>query len=160
MPLRSVRQRGAAVALVLVAACSDPTAVSIPAIPDDAATEVTFGSRRLILEAYLWRDFMPGPDMDARGLNAMVRARAVDQGPQLPAGLRIDFVWFRNGDAVWALVPQPDSTSSLPAVVGSMSRGGPEWEVGALVDVVARLRDAEGREYFLRADDQRIHATH
>lgn len=127
-----------------------------------AATTATLEGARYGIETYLWRDFMPGPDVGAGGrpLLASVRVSTADGGA-FPAAVTIDSLWVVNGDAVWgtpAREEQPRGGHG-PATVEVMGRGGPAWGPDVRVDVVVRLRHAGGATALLRAPAQPIART-
>lgn len=129
-----------------------------PPTLENAPSRVTIGGSELKLEAYLWRDFQPVSPPDGKPLIAVLRVRTADGG-RLPDGIRVDQVSIVYNDDVWSAPVEEEFPSAQPSVLEVVAREGPKWQPGISVDVVVRIRDAEGRVYWLRAADQPIHRT-
>lgn len=115
---------------------------------------VSFGGQTLVLESYLWRDFMPVAPREGRPLAAVLRLRA--RGEPVSRAVRVDSAWVIWGDQVWATAPTADAPSGGDMEL--LARGGPRWPPGTEVDVVVRLRERNAYA-FLRAARQRIRRT-
>ena len=147
---------------VLVAtACSDAT--TAPRASSElleAPTAVSVGTRSLVLEPFVYRDFMPGGPVGGTPMIAGLRIRATDGAP-LPRTLRADSVWVVAGPHVWAtLAGEHRFSDTAPFTYESVARDGPKWAPGTHVDVIVRVRDGDGTARLLRAADQVVHATH
>ena len=113
----------------------------------------------LTLTTSLWRDFMPISPPDGKPLIAVMQIRT-DDGSPVPAGIAADPSWGIYGDEVWSSFVEPRPRSETGPIYEVVARNGPKWGPGVSVDVVVRLRDAEGRVVLLRAEKQPITATH
>lgn len=116
------------------------------------------------LETYLYRDFMPGPDVGANGrpMIAVARVTVDDDTATFPAGVTVDRMWIVNGNEVWETMPreeQPRGSSGKAETIEVVGRDGPRWGPGITVDVVVRLRGPGGATTLLRAAAQPIHRT-
>lgn len=131
-----------------------------PAALRAAPTTATVAGADLTLSAYLWRDFMPGPDApeDGSGLLGALYVQPAE-GAALPAGVRADAVFVVDGDETWAATPEVAADVDLYNRLALRVSDGPAWDVGRRVDVVVRLRDGGGETHLLRAADQPIHRT-
>ncbi|PRX18429.1 TetR family transcriptional regulator [Actinoplanes italicus] len=122
------------------------------------------GDYPVTVSVRLHSDLMPGirsndplfRDIDSRNrLSATVRV-ATDKKRILPSHLRADRILVVHGDEVWVapLVEAPATRTSreFSAGVGL----GPRWEPRSLVDVVVRLRAADGSSGLIRLIDQVI----
>jgi hypothetical protein len=116
--------------------------------------QVTFGGQTLVLESYLWRDFMPVAPKEGRPLAAVLRLRA--RGEPVSRAVEVDSAWVIWGDRVWATAPKADAQSGGDREL--LARGGPRWPPGTEVEVVVRLRERNAYA-FLRAPRQRIRRT-
>ena len=147
---------------VLAAACAG-TATSPTPQPSDLASaplQVTLGGRVLSLEASLWRDFMPISPPDGKPLIAAARVKS-DNGSPVPATIVAETLWVLNGNETWSATPREERPRSDTAPVYEVvARDGPKWSPGAMVDVVVRLRDGDGRTALLRVARQPIQATY
>lgn len=118
------------------------------------------GGRTYQLESFLWRDFMPGPDVGSNGrpLIATVRVGTSDKS-LMPVDVVVDGMWVVNGDEVWRATPREEQPRSEPTKFEVVARDGPRWGPGITVDVVVRLRASGGENAFVRAAGQPINRT-
>src|SRR5690349_3885232 len=129
----------------------------------NAPTMITIDNRALSLSAYLWRDFAPGTvGVDGTGLMVAFKVASADKQP-LPSGIRLERAWVLFREEVWEVSDLRGGTAaqsqnkdtwikcSNSPVCEITVRGGPKWGPGVYVDVVVRLTDKEGKEYFLQA---------
>jgi hypothetical protein len=143
------------------AACTDITAPP-PHRPAselrEAPTSIVVEGKALVLETYLWRDFMPIAPRHGRSLIAVMRVKTSD-GSTVPASVAADGAWVVLEEDVWATEVAEEYPRGVVAPdYEVVARGGPTWGPGVSVDVVIRLRH-EGRELRLRAADQPIRRT-
>lgn len=132
-----------------------PAAV-VPVPPEilAAPTQIAIGSTTLRLTTYLWRDFQPGASTDAT-LLARLQLQA-DAGSAIPSGLKVDKAWVVLDSQAWVTAPRQEGPLPNTSTLVVISRGGPAWGVGALVTVVAQVRDGGNNSYLLRAAPQKI----
>ncbi len=129
-----------------------PTPNQLRSAPD----RISVASQTYALEAYLWRDLMPGPQGKLKPLHAVIRASP----QQLPVGaqarpLRIDRVWLIQGEAIWEAGAGLAGEGPIRTI-----DDGPLWDVGGRVDVVALvLNTAWGGVYLLSAPNEVIRRT-
>lgn len=146
-------------ALGISGCARDPSASVAPVYPVPpeilaAPSQIAIGSTTLRLATYLWRDFMPGPTA-TQPLLARLRLQA-DGGSAIPPGTQIDKAWLVLDNEAWISVPQQEIPPQDASMLDVMSRGGPEWPVGAMVSVVVQIHDAANNSYLLRAEPQAI----
>lgn len=113
-----------------------------------APTSVVLAGRPFELPVSLYRDFMPVSPPDGRPLAAVVRL------PDQLATVRVERIWVLHGTQVWS--------AGVEQVAGTqdwVARDGPKWGPGIRVDVVARLRNADGEEVLVRAANRLIERT-
>lgn len=160
MWLRFVRAALSA-ALPLLAACGDGSqSVDTLTVQElrDAPTDSSIANTPLLLEANVWRNFMPGPPPDERRLIVSMRIRAA-AGTEVPSSVWADAAWVIHGEEVWATpVAEEQPRSPSCGYYEVMARNGPLWEPGSRVEVIVRLRDAAGNTVLLRAPDLSISA--
>ena len=138
------------VAAMSVACGGAPTAPD-PTINDlrRAPLTVTVDGASVALQASLWRNLMPSVPPSGSPLLATIRLSAP------VASANIDRLWVLLGEETWDVAPE-----RLAGTSDWMARGGPQWTPGSRVDVVARLRAADGRVQLVRAADQVIEAAY
>ncbi|HEU4882418.1 MAG TPA: hypothetical protein VFT45_09245 [Longimicrobium sp.] len=148
-----------ATACLVLAGCDPPTTISTePSLLADVPTRIQVDGRELVLDTYLFRDFMPASPPDGRPLIAGLKVRTVDGSP-LPAGIGAETVSVLYLDEVWTAPARLEHPSQIPSVLELVARDGPKWGPAVNVDVVLQLRDRSGQAYRLRAADQPIHRT-
>jgi hypothetical protein len=136
-----------------------PTAPS-PTDLAAAPTRVVFAGTSLVLDAELWRDFMPVTPPDGRPLIAVLRVRTED-GSRVPAAVGADTVWLLSGGDTWSTTPREEQSRDDTAPAYELvARDGPKWAPGTAVDVVVRLHDRAGRQALLRVANSPIKATY
>lgn len=138
--------------LLLCVVCGCQTAPTDPVPTGLRATPTTaMVSGQLVqLQADLWRDFMPAVAGSPDGQPLAVVVRLTDP----IATVRVEHIWVIFGDQIWSA-----DTEQVPGTQDWVARGGPKWGPGVRVDVVAQLREAEGREVLVRAADRLIQRT-
>ena len=151
----------------LLGACRDPADVasewppsSVPrdvllAVPE----QVDIDGRSYVLEAELWRDYMPVSPPDGRPLAAVVYVGATDL-QDADHGLDVDRVYVVYGeDAREAPVADQDVLQPPPYRIRRIAQGGPKWPTESFVDVIVRVRSPQSGDVLLRASGQRIGRT-
>lgn len=138
----------------------------------NAPGEVMVDNRILRLTTMAWRDFAPGSGgpNGTRPLLVGFRIVSPDKRP-LPMGIRVDRAWVLYGEEVWEvsdlrnrIADQDHAEDSWIGCSNSPNceitlRDGPQWGVGAEVDVIVRFTDSEGKQHFLQTPKQLIIAT-
>jgi hypothetical protein len=149
-------------ATLVINACggNSSTAPSPPSSDLAAApTRVVLAGKSIVLDASLWRDFMPISPPDGKPLAGVVRVRTED-GSGVPASVRADAVWVLKGSDIWSTVPREEwSRHETAPNYDVVVRDGPKWGPGITVDVVVRLRDTSERDLLLRVANRLIQGT-
>jgi hypothetical protein len=146
--------------LFFVSGCSDPYSPDHPSLKGllSAPEEVTIEGRKLTLETYLWRDFMPGVGSGGSSLLALVRVTAVDR-QLFPSTVDADRLWIVYQGAIWE-TEFSETINESQHQLSKYARGGPKWGPSVYVDVIVRIVHITGRGYLLRASRQHIGATY
>ncbi len=159
--------RSAYVSLVLLLACASacvheravvPLAGPVPPELRMASATVRLAGKDLRLSTYLWRDFMPISSPDGNPLIALMRVFTADS-TEFPKSVSADRVWVIYGDQAWASTLEESPRQPGTPEIALVARKRPKWGPDVNVDVVVRLRDAQGKDYLLLARDQTIHRT-
>lgn len=117
---------------------SQRSAASFASLSDSG----TLDGIQLRLSTFVWRDFMPITPPNGTPLMVQLIIAANDSGA-LPRGIHADSAWVVNGALVWATRPTNEPRPPGPPTT-IMLREGPKWGPGTTVDVIVRLRDAQG----------------
>jgi hypothetical protein len=149
-------------ALVLgVGACESTNPVEL--LPPDelraAPLSIMVDARTLVLDPYLWRDFMPIAPPNGDSLIVAIRVRSADDAA-VPTTIHVDAAWVILDDLVWASgVGQESPATTQKPFYEAVARNGPKWGPGVNVDVVVRVKDSQGIARLLRAADRPIQRT-
>ncbi len=122
---------------------------------------VTIGNNNLVLETYIWRDFMPvrgGNDGDGNGsgMFCVSKLTEVDGAPILST-IELIKHYVIKGDEIWTadyVEVRKDRDHILEGVV----KEGPKWGPDIEVDVVIEFENS-GTTYRILAASQRIGRT-
>lgn len=100
--------------------------------------KIPLDSFTLVLETFVWRDFMPGGS-DSR-MRSKIRLK--DQG-QKDLRPRFELVGqtVLHGKQKWETVFDTAKATHVPALLENMSSQGPKWMTGDTVDVVCHFKD-------------------
>jgi hypothetical protein len=154
-----LKRAGFVLVLIFISGCTDSFSPDHPSLKAllAAPEEITLDGRRLTLETYLWRDFMPGGGQ-VRPLLALIRVAAADRLP-FPSTVDADRLWIVYQGAIWEKELSETHYES-PYQLSKMAREGPEWGPSVYVDVIVRIVHASGKRYLLRASHQLIGAAY
>ena len=144
------------VAALLLAGCSGNTGPRTdPVLATNlrqAPTSVQIGPVTLHLSAYLWRDFMPGPQMSPMNGSALMGTFVLStQDPAVFVPVTFDALWVVNGEEIWsAKLENNPLVDVVPGTILKVARDGPRWATGITVDVVARVGLTDGTKRLIR----------
>lgn len=131
---------------------SPQPALGSAAMPTTATAAVTINGREFRIApgptTAVWRSFMPGSP--PTGAIASVRVVTADGGP-FPHDITVDRLRI-DGPTVWDVAPsevrRAPEAGTLPSQIEVVARDGPNWDPGAHVGLVIRLRSG-GAAYYL-----------
>jgi len=126
-----------------------------------APEEIEIANRRYVLEADLWRDFMPISPPDGKPLISQIWVTATDL-LEFPQSIDADRIWVVNGRDVWEAGFSDEERPqylSRKHQLNKVARKGPKWGPGIKVDVVVRVIDGKNNTYLIRSSDRSIHRT-
>ncbi len=142
--------------------CSGKKPKSYPFDKFKTALEtIHIGNQKIILETYLWRDFMPKSKPAGRDLKIVVNIISKSDNPLLRS-LDVDSVWVINQNEIWGDLLEDSGvqdTSLVDTKIQKTASGGPRWKPGIKVTVVVKIVDINQKTYLLKADNQIIHQT-
>jgi hypothetical protein len=119
--------------------------------------ELNVNEKLLKLDTFLWRDFMPGNSSDS---SLKMSLKLVEQYYTNLSDFNLEAVYIINGDEVW-YSEQLEKQEYQDTSSESRYRldGGPEWDTGTFVDVVAVIKFQQ-QKFYLKATKQFIDETH
>lgn len=133
---------------------NDPAlAAQLKASPETIA----IGNNSLLLETYLWRDFMPDGNTEGSFL-LCVNKLTGDAGTAIPEAISLKKQYVIKGDEIW-IAGYSEVRNSPVNVLEGVVRDGPEWGPDINVDVVCEFERA-GQTFRVLAKLQKIHATY
>lgn len=117
---------------------------------------ITIQDRVFELDAYLWRDFMPGND-DHR-LRVVVKIIPQDD-LDFPSWISLTQIWLRYESEIITSHMPSGYTILYPNIYEKLIPCGPELDEGSLIDVAIRLVYQNTINYYLVVENQEIHFT-
>lgn len=118
---------------------------------------IVIGNNSLLLETYLWRDFMPDGNTGGSALFSVNKLTG-DVGAAIPESISLKKQYVIKGDEIW--ISDYSEVRNSPAnVLEGVVRDGPEWGPDINVDVVCEF-EREGQTFRILAKSQKIHATY
>jgi len=117
-------------------------------------------NQTLVLEAYLWRDFMPGPSNEnGSSLNAINRLVSIDS-TSMPGSIDLIRQYVIHNDSIWLSDYEEETRSSPDYKIEKISRNGPKWDPQIQVDVISKIYNSDSKkDYYLRLKDVYIERT-
>lgn len=152
-------------AFVLGSCHTKPTGSSNPSpnIPETelnaAQPVVTIDQVTYTAEVFPYRDFMPGPSEQERGMIAITGICRSDS-LELPQSLHLERVWIFYGHERWFTElseERPDYRGNFCRQ--AVARGGPKWEPGSMVDVVIGFSIGDSGVYLIRTATTKVERT-
>ncbi len=122
--------------------------------------KVTIGGSDLILRPAVWLSLMPsneGHNEQPLIVAARVLTAAKDT---FPKGVSLDEVWLIDGNRVWNSLFTDEARTDRPHILSRIARDWPSLALETRVTVVVRLRNTDGKYYYLRAPDQTIRGAY
>lgn len=109
---------------------------------------IIIGSNPYVLDAYLWRDFMPVSPPDGRPVISINWLRNLDS-ILIPNNIDLTKQYVIYGDSVWISDYEIESPpNQIEYKIEKVSRGGPKWGPHINVDVISKIHDSDANEYY------------
>lgn len=125
---------------------------------NDASDTLIISDRSYILEAFLWRDFMPG-DNDDHSLISVNHLVALDS-LSMPSFLDLTKQYVITHDSIWIADYTEQRDSLYSYKLSRVSREGPEWGINKSVSVVAEVTNTTiDSIYYIKIENVVIFAT-
>ena len=146
--------------LLLNCGCEMMDKEQISQINDEAVDTLTIGSNSFVLDAYLWRDFMPGNSRNGMvSINWLISTNSV----KIPDNINMVKQYVLYNDLIWIANYEDEAPDpSLPEYkMERISRNGPAWETEIYVDVISQIRDSKTKkDYYIRCKNVKVISTH
>lgn len=148
---------------LLIIGCGNNSTKSInPVLPIDDINKVPsiieIDGVDFELSAYLWRDYMPTSQEDGTDMAAVVYISTTDY-TEFPADVDADKLWVIDNNNIWEAYLSNKSQPDNNFRIKKSASGGPKWQTGIKVDVVVRLFNAVGEQYYIKALGVTINRT-
>ncbi len=114
---------------------------------------------KIIMEAYLWRDFMPIGPPEGKPLKVSIKLIA-ERRKEFPKFIEAKHLWVIKAEEIWHTTILKIQPPEYPNQKIIFAEDGPKWDPGTEVDVTILLKDKKSHEiYFLRSPNQIIQRT-
>ena len=117
-------------------------------------------SNKLVLDAYLWRDFMPISPSDGKAMISINWLRDIDSTEILD---NIDLIaqYVIYNDSIWIAEYENETRPTQPDYkIEKISREGPKWGPKIYVDVISKVRDFNtNNDYYIRIKNIYVERT-
>ncbi|MDA9898308.1 hypothetical protein N9D69_01915 [Flavobacteriales bacterium] len=117
-------------------------------------------SNKLVLDAYLWRDFMPISPPDGKTMISINWLRDIDSTEILDnIGLIEQYVIYN--DSIWIAEYENETSTTQPDYkIKKRSREGPKWGPNICVDVISKICDSNSNnDYYIKIKDIYVERT-
>ena len=126
-----------------------------------ASETVTITGKELFLVAKIWVDYMPTIPPSGPSSHTVIILKTKDNSP-IPTILTADAIWIISKDKTWkSWLPKesPYPAYDKPEEIKRMVSGH-TWPPGTNVEVIVRIKDHKGKEYFLKTLNQLVEKTY
>ena len=117
-------------------------------------------SNKFVLNAYLYRDFMPISPSDGKALISVNWIKNIDS---IEISDNIDLIeqYVINNDSIWISNYENESSVNQPKYkIEKISRNGPKWGPKIYVDVISKVHDSQTDiDYYIRTKNIYIERT-
>lgn len=117
-------------------------------------------SNRFVLDAYLWRDFMPVSPSDGKPMISINWLRDIDS-TEISDNIDLIEQYVVYNDSIWISEYENESSSTQPDFkIEKISREGPKWGPEIYVDVISKVRVSNtNSDYYIRIKDVFVERT-
>ena len=130
-------------------------------IRSEAIDTLIIGANSFVLEAYLWRDFMPVSPKNGRpmvSINWLISTDSVD----IPDNIKMVKQYVFYDELIWEVnYVNEVSAPSLPKYkMERISRNGPKWGPKIYVDVISQIYDSNtNKNYYIERKEVYVERT-
>ena len=117
---------------------------------DQSVDTLYIDGHRFILDAFLWRDYMPICPPDGKNLISINWLINIDS-VSIPDNLDITNQYVINNDSIWLANYETDTIDTSPFKIKKSSSNGPKWGPNISVDVIVKVFDTDRmNDYYIR----------
>ena len=118
-------------------------------------------SNRFVLDAFLWRDFMPKSPPDGKPMISVNWLIEVDS-IKIPDNIDLIKQHVIYNDLIWISKYENESRPTQPVYkIEKISREGPKWGPEIYVDVISKVRDSNTNNvYYIRIKNVHVGRTY
>lgn len=111
-------------------------------------------SKKFVLEAYLWRDFMPVSPPNGKPMISINWLINIDS-TKMPDNIDLVEQYVIYNDSIWIAKYVDESTTTQPEYkISKISKEGPKWGPKIFVDVISKVHDSNtDNDYYIRIKD-------
>ncbi|HHX57013.1 MAG TPA: hypothetical protein GX710_03250 [Clostridiales bacterium] len=117
-------------------------------------------SNKFVLDAYLWRDFMPISPSDGKPMISINWLRDIDS---MEISDNIDLIeqYVVYNDSIWIANYENETSSTQPDYkIEKISRDGPKWGPKIYVDVISKVHDSiTNSDYYIKSKNIYVERT-
>lgn len=130
-------------------------------IRSEAVDTLVIGSNSFVLEAYLWRDFMPVSPKNGKpmiAINWLISTDSVD----IPDNIKMVKQYVFYDELIWEANYENEAPApSLPKYkMEHISRNGPKWGPKIYVDVISQIYDSNtDKSYYIERKEVYVERT-
>lgn len=112
---------------------------------------LVIGSNSFVLDALIWRDFMPISPSNGKPMISINWLREIDS-TDIPTNIDLVKQYVIYGDSIWISEYENESQPIQPKYkIEKISREGPKWGPKIHVDVISKVHDSKtNNDYFIR----------
>ncbi len=117
-------------------------------------------SNSFVLDAYLWRDFMPISPSDGKPMISINWLRNIDS-TEISSNIDLIKQFVIYNDSIWISEYENESRPIQPEFkIEKVSREGPKWGPKIYVDVISKVHDSKtNNDFFIRIENVYVGRT-
>ena len=122
-------------------------------LKNSSVDTLKIGSNHLILDAFLWRDFMPESPAGGSPLLSVNRLIDIDF-TGIPGNIDLVKQYVVYNDSIWISDYENETLPSTDYKKEKISRNGPKWGPKVFVNVISKIHDSDlNKDYYLKAEN-------
>jgi hypothetical protein len=117
-------------------------------------------SNKFVLDAFLWRDFMPISPPNGKPMISINWLRNIDS-TKIPENIDLIKQYVIYKDSIWVSdYGNKDLTEQSEYKIKKISRDGPKWSPKIYVDVISKINDSDtNNDYYIKIKNVYVRRT-